>query len=486
MQTFFAYHFLQALSFALLNSLWQMALLWIAYSFIKHLLQFNAQWSYRGLVMLQVAGFGWFVYTFITAFSLPQISSCINFSQINQPFIVEKLLPVAGVIYLFFVLVFTAKFLMQFTSLKGLRNNETSEISAKWKTFVKETAQHLQIKKEVIIKVSKNITTPLTIGFLKPIILIPIASINNLNATQLEAVLLHELAHIKRQDYLINLLLMMIDVLMFFNPFSKCISKQIDIEREICCDDMVLQQNYSSTVYAAALLNIAKSQLQAQPVFGALTAVAPNNQLKDRIKRILNLEVEHKNNFWLNKQLLFSISFGIVLFLLIGFINTNVKSIVSENIVETNQSMAFINTKVKANIQPIIYEEKSNKKAKKINKKIGVKKVEENNETALSENRKMLEKGFQYIGKLATAEKSNHILTSNKNEDEALSNTEDINDEITINTAFEKHPTTTVQRFFVPASSKSAASVIVVTTTEKEDGKKVVTIEIDKGNSKLE
>ena len=110
---------------------------------------------------------------------------------------------------------------------------KTNDISTKWKTFVAETSNRLNIKKDVAIKISKSITTPLTIGFIKPIILIPIASINNLTAAQLEAVLLHELAHIKRQDYLINLLLMMIDVLMFFNPFSKCISNQINIEREL-------------------------------------------------------------------------------------------------------------------------------------------------------------------------------------------------------------------------------------------------------------
>ena len=115
MQTFFAYHFLQALAFSLLNSLWQMAFLWIVYSLFKSLLQLNAQKSYRGLVLIQLTGFCWFFYTFITAFTLPQISSYINFSELNQPFIAEKLLPVIGVVYLFFVLVFGAKFLIQFT-----------------------------------------------------------------------------------------------------------------------------------------------------------------------------------------------------------------------------------------------------------------------------------------------------------------------------------------------------------------------------------
>ena len=486
MQTFFAYHFLQALAFSLLNSLWQMAFLWIVYSLFKSLLQLNAQKSYRGLVLIQLTGFCWFFYTFITAFTLPQISSYINFSELNQPFIAEKLLPVIGVVYLFFVLVFGAKFLIQFTSLKDLRNNETNDISTKWKTFVAETSNRLNIKKDVAIKISKSITTPLTIGFIKPIILIPIASINNLTAAQLEAVLLHELAHIKRQDYIINLLLMMIDVLMFFNPFSKCISKQIDIERELCCDDMVLHQNCSSTIYAEALLTIAKSQLQVQPVFGALTAVASNNQLKDRIKKILSIEVENKNVFWLNKQMLFPLFFGVMLFFLIGFINTNVKRIVSENIGDANSDISFINTTTKTNSQSSIIENKIDKTVKVKAKKNTTKVITDNNETVLIENRKTLEKGFQFIGKLATEDKNRNVLTAYNSEEELLNNSETTNDEVTVNATIDKHPTTTIQRFFVPATTKSASSFIVITTTEKEDGKKVVKIEIVKGDSKVE
>lgn len=486
MQTFFAYHFLQSLSFALLNSLWQMAFLWIVYSFVKSVLQLNAKASYRGLVFIQFAGFAWFIRTFFVAFSLPEINSYFNIFETTQSFFTNKLLAVVAVIYLFFVLVFATKFLIQFATLSTLRKNNTANISSKWQTFVSNTSRQLNIKKTVVVKISKNITTPLTIGFLKPVILIPIASINNLTVAQLEAVLLHELAHIKRQDYIVNLVLMLIDTLLFFNPFSKCISKQIAIERELCCDDMVLQQNYSSTEYATALLTIAKLQLQAQPVFGALQAVSSSRQLKERVKRILNIEEEKTKTIWLNKQIVFAVSFGLILFLLIGFINTSVKNIITDNNTATNTNIAFTNTSFKPIQQVATAKHNTTRK-----RPAKAKKTIKENITAivtneLAENRKTLKKGFEFIGKLATENKNVSTQTSFENDEDIVTNIAENTNEIAINAAFEKHPTTTVQQFFVPATSKSAASIIVVTTTEKEDGKKIVKIEIEKGNSKVE
>ena len=129
-----------------------------------------------------------------------------------------------------------------------------------WKIFVKQVSYQLGIKKNVTIYLSELVTTPMTIGFLKPIILVPLASINHLSAEQIEAVLLHELAHIKRLDYLFNLFLSVAETILFFNPFSQLISKTIKKERENSCDDWVLQFKYNPSMYAEALLRIAYLQ----------------------------------------------------------------------------------------------------------------------------------------------------------------------------------------------------------------------------------
>jgi bla regulator protein BlaR1 len=135
----------------------------------------------------------------------------------------------------------------------GLQANTTDQeqrlqkMPAEWRLFVNRIAGQLNIKKKIQVFLSDTVTTPLTIGFLKPVILIPVASINHLTTDQLEAVLLHELAHIKRYDYLVNIILSVVEISLFFNPFTQLLSKNIRKERENSCDDWVLQFQYDAS-----------------------------------------------------------------------------------------------------------------------------------------------------------------------------------------------------------------------------------------------
>jgi beta-lactamase regulating signal transducer with metallopeptidase domain len=487
MQSFFAYHFLLSLSFALLNSLWQMAFLWIVYNIIVTLFTIKPSTNFKLLIATQTSGFLWFVYTLFVSLNSNNASYYENISSIYSPFIQEKLLPLAAVIYLFFAFVFIAKFCIQFYSLKDIRKNELLPISDKWKQFIDDTKGKLEIARTIQIKISKTITTPLTIGFIKPIILIPVAAINNLTTQELEAILLHELAHIKRNDYVVNLLVLFVNAIMFFNPFSKYIACLIDKQRELSCDDEVLDNNYSNSLYAEALLNVAKFQLQNHTLFGTMTAVNTNQQeLKHRIKRILNIETESKNWSLFSKQIGFSLFFGLLLFALIGFININVKKVIADGVpIASNTS--FVSKPIITNLQ-----------AKKIDNSIEIKvqhkhKTSKNfeqkqdlvkNNDELQSNRKTIEQGFKMLSKLATENDIvENVNASSLSEEDIV-----INDEnnLTITPTVESHPTTTVQKYFVPATSKSSASIIIVTTTEKENGKKVVKIEIEKGEGKVE
>jgi beta-lactamase regulating signal transducer with metallopeptidase domain len=487
MQSFFAYHFLQSLSFALLNSLWQMAFLWIFYNIVVVLFTIKPSTNFKLLVATQTSGFLWFIYTLFVSLNSNNISYYESSSSICSPFIQEKLLPLAAVIYLFFAFVFIAKFFIQFYSLKGVRNNELLPISNKWQQFINDAKGKLDIARTIQIKISKTITTPLTIGFIKPIILIPVAAINNLSTQQLEAILLHELAHIKRNDYIINLVILFLNAIMFFNPFSKYIACLIDKQREFSCDDEVLDYNYSNNLYAEALLNVAKFQLQSQTLFGTMTAVNTNQQeLKHRIKRILNIETDSKNWSLFSKQIGFSLFFGLLLFALIGFININVKKVIAEgvpiasNISLASQSFATNNQEKKVkNFSKIAIREK-HKSSKILKQKQDVM----NNDIVLQSNRKTIEQGFKMLGKLAIENDIvENVNASSLSEEDIV-----IKDEnnFSITPAKESHPTTSVQKYFVPATSKSPASIIIVTTTEKENGKKIVKIEIEKGDGKVE
>jgi hypothetical protein len=120
---------------------------------------------------------------------------------------------------------------------------------------------------------------------LKPVILIPIATVTNLSPEQVESILLHELTHISRNDYLINLLLTINGNIFFFNPFSRLLIAAIKEEREHCCDDLVLQFQYNPHTYASALLSLERTRHDRQPF--ALAAVGRNNRLLlERVKRV--------------------------------------------------------------------------------------------------------------------------------------------------------------------------------------------------------
>jgi beta-lactamase regulating signal transducer with metallopeptidase domain len=127
---------------------------------------------------------------------------------------------------------------------------------------------------------------------------------------------------------------MFIDAVVFFNPFLKNFNNAVNTQRELSCDDAVLAHNYSPNLYAEALLNVAKSQIQYNQLIGSMTAVNDNQQqLKHRIKRILNIDDDNfKNKFCYCKQMAFSLLFGVVLFILIGFINVDVNEVMRRSL----------------------------------------------------------------------------------------------------------------------------------------------------------
>ncbi|MBS1609429.1 MAG: M48 family metalloprotease, partial [Bacteroidetes bacterium] len=149
-------------------------------------------------------------------------------------------------------------------------------------------AEQIGIRKPVHIWVSDLVTSPVTIGYLKPVILVPLAAMNNLTSLQMEAVLLHELAHIKRYDYLVNLVIHFIRSILYFNPFVKAFVQTIEQERERSCDEMVMQFQYDPHNYATALLTLEKNNTTTQNI--AIAATSGKNDLLNRIERILKID----------------------------------------------------------------------------------------------------------------------------------------------------------------------------------------------------
>jgi len=123
---------------------------------------------------------------------------------------------------------------------------------------------------------------PSVIGWLRPTLLLPPATAMGLTTRQLEAVIAHELAHIKRHDYLVNLLQVIVESLFFYHPVVWWTSRCIRLEREVCCDDIAVRSIGDATGYARALTSLAKQQLAAR-----LAMAAAGGPLLYRVQHLL-------------------------------------------------------------------------------------------------------------------------------------------------------------------------------------------------------
>ncbi|HYJ37741.1 MAG TPA: M56 family metallopeptidase, partial [Chitinophagaceae bacterium] len=315
--------FLKALGWALLNSVWQMGLLWMMFLLLTACMRkMTAQMKHSLAVILLGTGFCWFAFTlagqYLTYSEQPVI---IGLTESKPETIMsyigviskglELALPYLSILYIAFTVFLFFRFASQYRYTNFICTQNVHKPDASIRIYVREIAERMGIKKEIRVWLSHIVDTPMTIGFLKPIILMPIASVNGLSTQQVEAILLHELSHIRRNDYLVNLLIASVDILLFFNPFSKLFVNCIRKEREHSCDDLVMQFEYSPHDYASALLAIEQKRIMKLSL--AMAATGRNNQLLlDRVKRILKLPVRQQNGNRL-VPLLFSV-------VMIGFI----------------------------------------------------------------------------------------------------------------------------------------------------------------------
>ena len=140
----------------------------------------------------------------------------------------------------------------------------------------------LGIRRSIRFMESALLNVPCVIGVFRPVILLPLGLLNELSPDQIEAILIHELAHIRRHDYLVNLLQVVLESLLFYHPATWWISAQIRRERENCCDDIAAGR-FTPRQYASALLAL---EQRRWPMPGALVA-ADGGSLLMRVQRLL-------------------------------------------------------------------------------------------------------------------------------------------------------------------------------------------------------
>ncbi len=179
-----------------------------------------------------------------------------------------------------------------FAYAQGLKVKQVNPVMDEVQGIMDDLLSRRPLKRTVRLLESVRAELPMTIGWLKPVILIPAGMVSGMSAEQLEAVLAHELAHIRRNDYLINIFQSFTEVLFFYHPAVWFISAKVRDERENCCDDFAVELCGDRLILAKALTQVAGYRYQPQfaMAFGAKRAT-----FMDRIKRIVGIHDKKKS-----------------------------------------------------------------------------------------------------------------------------------------------------------------------------------------------
>ena len=308
---FFSSPSIQALGWSLLHSLWQGLVCIVVVLVVLRCLP--SKWSSARYAIATVALLVIFVSSLTTfiylndSFERAPIESAAqayfaypveNLQQENN-YLTGLLLMVKSTLqqYLPFIvlcwgigtLLFAIRLFGGWLTLKRLKASAIS-VDDNWNERLQNLTRKLGIKEMILLAESAIAQAPVVIGFFKPVILIPMGMFGGLSTEQLESIIIHELIHIRRRDYLVNLLQSILEAVFFFNPFVWIISGIIRREREHCCDDAVIKVHGNALAYAQALAALEEARLSR---IGLALSFADNKkQLLNRIKRIMEKSVQ--------------------------------------------------------------------------------------------------------------------------------------------------------------------------------------------------
>ncbi len=213
----------------------------------------------------------------------PRPNSTPDAPATHQPFDPAGLLGYAVPLWLAGVLLLHARTLAGWAAARRLSRSGVCVAPAEWQVRLRRLAGSMRLAKPIALLESCRVDVPLVAGYLRPVILVPLDLLSGMPAGQVEAILLHELAHIRRRDYLVNLVQAVTENLLFYHPAVWWVSGIVRSEREHCCDDLVVAVQGNARDYAAALTALETRRGAAQP---ALAATGGN--LMIRIRRLLD------------------------------------------------------------------------------------------------------------------------------------------------------------------------------------------------------
>ncbi len=181
------------------------------------------------------------------------------------------------------VLALSCRLLAGWLQVKRWQRAASETLAETWRQKLDELALRLSISKPVRLVQSALVEVPTVVGWLRPVILLPASCLSGLTPEQLESILAHELAHIGRHDYLVNLLQSVVETLLFYHPAVWWVSRRIREERENCCDDMAVRICGDPVTYARALATL--EEMRSAPA--QLALAADGAPLLERVQRLL-------------------------------------------------------------------------------------------------------------------------------------------------------------------------------------------------------
>lgn len=236
---------------------------------------------------------------------------------------VERVMPMLLLTWLSGVAILSIRLLAGCLWIRRLRVRGIAPAEESWRHIAARLARQMHIRRPIALFESALVDVPTVIGCLKPMVLLPVSALTALSPQQLEAILAHELAHIRRHDYAVNLLQAIVETLLFYHPAVWWLSRRIRAERENCCDDLAVSLCGDPVAYAGALADLeslrasasARGRALAARRTAGVTLAATGGSLLHRIRRLLGVPASHAGQgpVWLAGSAALVLLFGIAI-----------------------------------------------------------------------------------------------------------------------------------------------------------------------------
>jgi beta-lactamase regulating signal transducer with metallopeptidase domain len=275
----------------------------------------------------------------------------------------ESNLSLIVMLWMLGILIFMIKFSGNLIYIQRLKRIGTRSVPHEWHDMLKRLSDKIGVKKHVQLFESVFAKTPMVIGHLKPIILLPAGLLFSMPVDQIEAIFAHELAHIYRKDFLINTIKTILEVIFFYHPALWWISTIFDEEREHCCDDIALSASIDPLSLSKALVCAEEYRMHAPGL--ALAFYKKHHSLFKRIKR-MNTQKHQTQKSNGRPVALAVIVTGLIAFVISSSF-TSSDGLTKPGSMMTDQSISINETKLKNNEnifagEKILQQEKPNEK----------------------------------------------------------------------------------------------------------------------------